>query len=50
MEGINQTLVCLIPKNKQPRKMTDLRPVSLCNVLMKILSKIFANRLRNVLP
>lgn len=50
MEGINRTLVCLIPKTKQPRKMTDLRPISLCNVLMRILSKIFANRLRVVLP
>lgn len=42
---INRTLVCLIPKVKIPQQMTDLRPISLCNVLMHILSKVMANRL-----
>lgn len=44
--GINQTLVCLIPKVKVPKEMTDLRPISLCNVLVRILSKVLANRLK----
>lgn len=44
--GINDTVVCLIPKIKMPRKMTDLRPISLCNVLFRILSKVMANRLK----
>lgn len=47
--GINCTLVCLISKVKQPKQMTDLRPISLCNVLMRILSKIMANRLKSCL-
>lgn len=43
---INSTLVCLIPKVKQPKQVSDLRPISLCNVLMRILSKIMANILK----
>lgn len=44
--GINQTVVCLIPKVKVPKQMNDLRPISLCNVLVRILSKVLANRLK----
>lgn len=43
---VNRTLVCLVPKKKQPQQMTDLRPISLCNVLFRILSKVMANRLK----
>ncbi|WOG86655.1 hypothetical protein DCAR_0205872 [Daucus carota subsp. sativus] len=48
-EGINRTVVCLIPKVKQPQQMTDLRPISLCNVLFRILSKVMENRLKGCL-
>lgn len=44
--GVNQTLVSLIPKGKVPQKMTDLRPISLCNVIDRILSKVLSNRLK----
>lgn len=43
---VNRTLVCLVPKVKNPEKMVDLRPISLCNVLMRILPKTLANRLK----
>lgn len=46
---VNKTIVCLIPKTKQPQKMTDLRPISLCNVLIRIVSKVMANRLKDCL-
>lgn len=36
----------LYSKKKHPQCMTDLRPISLCNVLFSILSKVMANRLR----
>lgn len=45
-DGINHALVCLIPKVKLPQMMTDLRPILLCNVLVRILSKVMTNRLK----
>lgn len=47
---MNFTHVVLIPKTKDPSKMTDLRPISLCNVSYKIISKVLANRLKGFLP
>lgn len=44
--GCNRTLICLIPKVKKPRLMTELRPISLCDVLVKIVSKVLANRIK----
>lgn len=43
-DEVNRAAVCLIPKVKEPQTMADLRPFSLCNVLVRILSKVMSNR------
>ena len=45
-EGVNDTVIVLIPKVKNPQAIKDFRPISLCNVIYKVISKCLVNRLR----
>lgn len=46
----NETHVILIPKIKNPTKITQYRPINLSNVISRLASKVIANRLKLFLP
>ncbi|XP_062080982.1 uncharacterized protein LOC133785782 [Humulus lupulus] len=48
--SINAANLVLLPKREQPSSINDYRPIALCNVAYKIISKLLANRLRPLLP
>ena len=47
--GINATILSLIPKTEAALTMKDYRPIACCNLLYKVISKILARRLREIL-
>lgn len=47
---INHAFISLIPKIKNPEKSKDFRPISLCNVIYKIIFKTISNCLKIILP
>ena len=46
---VNHTLLYLIPKKTIPATFDDYRPITLCNVIYRIISKLLANRLKPLL-
>ena len=50
LKAINHTYITLIPKVKNLEDVKEFHPISLCNVIYMILSKVLANRLKKILP
>lgn len=49
LKDFNHTLITLIPKSDSPQSIKDFRPISLCNVFQKIISKVIVNRLQPIM-
>ena len=47
---LNQTLITLIPKQKDPETFNHYRPISLCNTVYKIVTKILVLKIKPFLP
>ena len=48
--NLNHTFITLIPKVQSPVKVSEFRPISLSNVLYKLIAEVLANRLKPLLP
>jgi ribonuclease HI len=48
-EYLNKTLISLIPKCLGPETLNQFRPISLCNTVYKIVTKIIVGRLRPII-
>lgn len=47
--GVNESFITMLPKKKNPQMTSEYRPNSLMGSVYKIVSKLLANRLRNVI-
>eukprot|EP00253_Pinus_taeda_P032141 PITA_32141 len=50
LKALNTSFISLIPKQDSAQIADKYRPIALCNVVYKIISKVVANRLKPLLP
>ena len=49
-ENFNKTLIALIPKQLGPESINHYRPISLCDTVYKIVTKILVHCLKHLMP
>lgn len=47
--SLNQIFIALISKVQHPESVREFGPISLCNVLYKLVSKVLINRLKPIM-
>jgi hypothetical protein len=47
--SLNTTFLALIPKENNPQSFDNFRPIALCNLCYKLVSKVIANMIKPVL-
>lgn len=48
LRELNQTNLAVIPKIQQLESFKDFRPIGLCNMLYKVITKVLANRAKKI--
>ncbi|XP_021717958.1 uncharacterized protein LOC110685744 [Chenopodium quinoa] len=48
--NFNDTFIALIPKFEKPELASQFRPIGLCNVAYKMVTKVLVNRIKTILP
>lgn len=49
LPSLNSTFIALVPKGEEANTPDKFRPIALCNVIYKLISKVVANRLKPLL-
>jgi hypothetical protein len=49
LRDVNCTDICLILKVERPEYIQQFRPISLCNTIYKIVSKVMTNRIKSII-
>lgn len=44
--ALNATFIALIPKCEKPSSFNEFRPISLCNVVYKVITKVICNKMK----
>jgi hypothetical protein len=47
--SLNSTFLALIPKENNSASFNDYHPISLCNLIYKVISKVLANQIKPIL-
>jgi len=50
LKALNASFIALIPKQEKAKTLDGFRPIALCNVVYKIISKFIANKLKPLPP
>ena len=49
LQAINSSFITLIPKKNNPESLNDYRPISLLSSVLKLLTKLMANRVQPII-
>lgn len=48
ISSINKTFLVLFPKSKAPEYLAQFRPISICNVIYKIVTRVIVNQFKQI--